>query len=201
MTKAVLVKVTAAEHAAIKRRADALGVTMSALVRALATPRGPPEGLTQGATVSTCGCRPQHARSCPPNARDGKAREGKDKLGVTREHEYIRRPSTSIPSRPPGPVWGHVWGRCATVGPCRYAVIAPPESSPTCRWTWPTSSSNWRPPTSFPSSVLAAAMIADTLANRAAPPTPTPPAPSIDDAERVRQDPEYAAWLRAHAAG
>ena len=49
-------------------------------------------------------------------------------------------------------------------------------------------------------SVLAAAMIADTLANRAAPPTPTPPAPSIDDAERVRQDPEYREWLRLHAA-
>ena len=44
MTKAVLVKVTAAEHAAIKSRADAEGCTMSELVRALATPRGRRKG-------------------------------------------------------------------------------------------------------------------------------------------------------------
>lgn len=44
MAKAVLVKVTAAEHAAIKRRAADSGVTMSELVRALATPRGPRKG-------------------------------------------------------------------------------------------------------------------------------------------------------------
>lgn len=47
-------------------------------------------------------------------------------------------------------------------------------------------------------SVLAGVMITEALANRAAAPTATPPAPSIDDTERVRQDPEYAAWLRAH---
>ena len=50
-------------------------------------------------------------------------------------------------------------------------------------------------------SVLAGVMITDALANRAPPPAPTPPAPSLDDARRVREDPEYAAWLRAHAAG
>ena len=48
-------------------------------------------------------------------------------------------------------------------------------------------------------SVLAGVMITDALANRAAPPTATPPAPSIDDAERVRQDPEYREWLRRYA--
>ena len=50
-------------------------------------------------------------------------------------------------------------------------------------------------------SVLAGVMITDALANRAPPPpAPTPPGPSIDDAERVRQDPEYREWLRLHAA-
>ena len=54
----------------------------------------------------------------------------------------------------------------------------------------------------LPTSAYTAALIEVWLAETPATPAPRPtvPAESLDDARRVREDPEYAAWLRAHAA-